>query len=301
MAIAILYHEEMREYDFGPGHPFRGDRYDIFPKFLKERIPEDDAYRFIKATPATEDDLLVICSKDYIDFTQSFYKAAHSGMIDYHAKFGLYHSMDNMPFDMPGRLEEAARLIVGQAKLGCDLIQKGTYNKAVSIGGGVHHAKYRFGEGFCLYNDVAFCALYFMQEYKLNRVLILDTDAHAGNGTSEYFYEEPKVLLIDLHQDPRSIYPGTGFADQIGSGKGKGFTINIPMPVRAGFDAYRLAFDELPSSLDALVQSGFMSSRYLTDENDFALKSHIEGEYFVVESTAPNGWKHRWLGLDARR
>jgi len=65
--------------------------------------------------------------------------------------------------------------------------------------------------------------------------------------------------------------------------------------------AYRLAFDELPSSLDALVQSGFMSSRYLTDENDFALKSHIEGEYFVVESTAPNGWKHRWLGLDARR
>jgi len=65
--------------------------------------------------------------------------------------------------------------------------------------------------------------------------------------------------------------------------------------------AYRLAYDELPSSLDALVQSGFMSSRYLTDENNFALKSRIEGEYFVVESTAPNGWKHRWLGLDARR
>jgi hypothetical protein len=65
--------------------------------------------------------------------------------------------------------------------------------------------------------------------------------------------------------------------------------------------AYRLAYDELPLSLDTLVQSGFMPSRYLTDENDFVLKSHIEGEYFVVESTAPNGWKHRWLGLDARR
>jgi hypothetical protein len=65
--------------------------------------------------------------------------------------------------------------------------------------------------------------------------------------------------------------------------------------------AYRLAYDELPSSLDALVESGFMCSRYLTDENNFALKSHIEGEYFVVESTAPDGWKHRWLGLDARR
>jgi hypothetical protein len=65
--------------------------------------------------------------------------------------------------------------------------------------------------------------------------------------------------------------------------------------------AYRLAYGELPSSLDILVQSGMMSDRYLTDENGFALKSRLEGEYFAVESTAPNGWKHRWLGLDARR
>jgi len=65
--------------------------------------------------------------------------------------------------------------------------------------------------------------------------------------------------------------------------------------------AYRLAYGELPSSLDTLVQSGMMSDRYLTDGNGFALKSRLEGEYFAVESTAPNGWKHRWLGLDARR
>jgi len=81
-----------------------------------------------------------------------------------------------------------------------------------------------------------------MREYRLERILILDTDAHAGNGTAEYFYEEPRVLFIDLHQDPRSIYPGTGFAHQIGSGRGKGFTINIPMPVYAGYDSYELAF-----------------------------------------------------------
>jgi hypothetical protein len=65
--------------------------------------------------------------------------------------------------------------------------------------------------------------------------------------------------------------------------------------------AYRLAFGELPTSLDVLVDSGIMPSRYLTDENNFPLKSWREGEYFVVENTAPNGWKHQWLGLDARR
>jgi len=70
-----------------------------------------------------------------------------------------------------------------------------------------------------------------MQEYKLERILILDTDAHAGNGTCEYFYEEPRVMFIDLHQDPRTLYPGTGFVEQIGSGKGRGFTINVPLPI----------------------------------------------------------------------
>jgi hypothetical protein len=65
--------------------------------------------------------------------------------------------------------------------------------------------------------------------------------------------------------------------------------------------AYRLAHGELPSSLGALVQSGIMSTRYLTDENGFSLDSRREGDWFVVESAAPDGWKHRWLGLDARR
>lgn len=65
--------------------------------------------------------------------------------------------------------------------------------------------------------------------------------------------------------------------------------------------AYRLAYGELPVSLEALVESGFLPSRYLTDENHVPLTSRCDGEFFVVESTAPQGWQHRWLGLDARR
>ena len=84
-----------------------------------------------------------------------------------------------------------------------------------------------------------------MQQYELERILILDTDAHAGNGTCEYFYEDARVLLIDLHQNPMTLYPGTGFADQIGHGKGKGFTINVPLPVNAGYDSYQLVFESI--------------------------------------------------------
>lgn len=250
MAIGILYQEGLKEYDFGPGHPFRGSRAEVFLQFLRQNIPEDDNYRILKAAPAVEEDLLLICHRDYIEFTREYFKAANLGL-SYPGPFYKYHSMDNMPVGRPGRLEEAARLVIGQAKAACDLVQKGTYKKVLSIGGGLHHAKPSFGEGFCLYNDVAFCGLYLMQEHGLERILILDTDAHAGNGTAEYFYEEPRVLFIDLHQNPRTLYPGTGFAHQVGAGRGKGFTVNVPMPVGSGYDSYKLVFDSI---VEPLVQ-----------------------------------------------
>ena len=254
MAITILYREELKEYDFGPGHPFRGDRYQIFPKFLREHLPEDDNYRMLKSEWATEKDLSLICQKEYIDFVGEYYKAAHFGYLRHlglSERANKFLSGDNIPPGKPGKLEEAARLIIGQAKLGCDLVQKGEFKKVVSLGGGMHHASRDYGDGFCIYNDVAFAAKYLIEKYGLERILILDTDAHAGNGksvhtgTCGYFYSNPKILFIDLHQDPRTIYPGAGFASDIGEGQGKGFTINIPLPTFASDDSYRLVFEEI--------------------------------------------------------
>ena len=244
MALAILYHQELREYDFGPGHSFHGDRYQTFPHILQANLAQDDTYRILAAEPATDEDLFLICQKEYISFTREYYRAANLGL-SVPGQFSRFQSGDNRPVGKPGKLEEAARLIVGQAKMACDLVQSNEFKKAVSIGGGMHHAKSAYGEGFCLYNDVAFCGQYLTREYNLERVLILDTDAHAGNGTMEYFYQEPGVLYIDMHQDPRTLYPGTGFVQQIGTGDGKGFTINIPMPVYAGYDSYEMVFNSI--------------------------------------------------------
>jgi acetoin utilization protein AcuC len=245
---AILYRDELKEYDFGPGHSFRGDRYQIFPKFLTQKLEPDDNYQFLKAEPATDEDLRLICDPEYITFTREFYRAANLGLGD-DSRFFIYQSMDNYPIGKPGKLEEAARIIIGQAKLAADLIQSEQYRKVISLGGGMHHAKRASGEGFCLYNDVAFTGIYLTEVLHLERVLILDTDAHAANGTAEYFDSDPRVLLIDLHQDPRSVYPGTGFANEIGSGKGTGRTVNVPMPIRAGNDSYRMVFEEIVEPL----------------------------------------------------
>lgn len=248
MTIAILYREELKEYDFGPGHPFRGDRYRIFPKFLAERLPPDNNYEIIKAGWATDEDLLRICHRDYIDFSKQYYRTANLGLAE-EGDFFQYHSLDNRPIGRPGKVEEGARLVIGQAKLAADLLQTGKYQKAISIGGGLHHAKAATGEGFCIYNDVAFTAIYLLDKYHLKKVMILDTDAHAGNGTAEYFRSDPRVLLVDLHQDPATIYPGTGFASEIGSGAGIGKTVNIPLPVNAGNDSCKLVFEQIVEPL----------------------------------------------------
>jgi acetoin utilization protein AcuC len=70
-----------------------------------------------------------------------------------------------------------------------------------------------------------------------------------GNGTADYFSSDPRVLLIDLHQDPSTIYPGTGFASEIGSGAGIGKTVNVPLPVNAGNDSYKYVFEQIVEPL----------------------------------------------------
>jgi acetoin utilization protein AcuC len=277
MPTPILYNEDLKEYDFGPGHPFRGDRYQIFPKFLAEHVKPDDKYFFLKSKPATEQDLRLICDPVYIKFTTEYFRAANLGQPTDDSAFFRYHTMDNFPRGRPGRLEEAARMIIGEAKAAVDLVQSGKQQKVVALGGGLHHAKRNSGEGFCLYNDVAFTGVYLLQQYYLERVLILDTDAHAGNGTSEYFYSDPRVLFIDIHQDPRTIYPGTGFAHEIGSGEGKGKTVNIPMPPGAGNISYKAVFEEIiePLTLEfkpqIIVRNGGSDPHFNDELTDLGL------------------------------
>ena len=250
MTVSILYREELREYDFGVGHPFRGDRYEIFPKVLKQHVPADGNYRFVVADTCTDDDLRLICSQEYIDFSRDYFLAANQGEVySKSMDFPKFHSLDNLPRGRPGKLEVASRMMIGQVKKAAELALKEREEIVICIGGNLHHAKPNYGEGFCIYNDNAFLAKHLLQEYGLERVMVLDTDAHQGNGTCDYFYTDPRVLFVDLHQDPTTLYPGVGFANDIGQEEGKGFTVNAPMPVYAGLDSYRIAFEQVVEPL----------------------------------------------------
>ena len=106
-----------------------------------------------------------------------------------------------------------------------------------------HHAVRDRAMGFCIFNNVAIAARFALRKFNLKRVLIADFDVHHGNGTQDAFYSDPGVLYFSTHQYP--FYPGTGWMDETGTGKGEGTTVNFPMAAGWGDDEYLRAFNEV--------------------------------------------------------
>jgi acetoin utilization deacetylase AcuC-like enzyme len=105
-----------------------------------------------------------------------------------------------------------------------------------------HHAESNRAMGFCLFNNVAVCARYLQEQYKVKRIAIIDWDVHHGNGTQQIFYEDPSVLYFSVHQFP--LYPGTGTERETGAAAGEGYTINCPLPAGQGDDRYVAVFEK---------------------------------------------------------
>lgn len=142
---------------------------------------------------------------------------------------------------------DLARLAAGSAAAAVDKIMSGEAKTGIALlrppG---HHAERNRVGGFCLFNNVAVAARQAQIVHGAKRVMILDFDVHHGNGTQDIFYDDPDVLFISLHLYIAGFfYPGTGAADETGSGSGKGATLNVPMPLGVGDEGYLQAYTEL--------------------------------------------------------
>jgi acetoin utilization protein AcuC len=239
---ALVYNPEINNYQFGKTHPFNGNRFLVFMDFLKKNLKDfEDYFEVIKPEAVSDKILELAHSKNYIEVIK---KASNGIMLP---DISDYISSDNIDFDtgyLPKGIDKPARIIVGTSLLAGELVFEGKFKKAIGIGGGLHHAKWNYGEGFCIYNDVVVCIKNLLKK-GVKRILILDTDAHAGNGVAEALKEENRTLFIDIHQNPLTLYPGTGFLNEVGKGKGEGFTVNIPLPPRAGDKSFEYCFEEI--------------------------------------------------------
>ena len=107
-----------------------------------------------------------------------------------------------------------------------------------------HHALSNRAMGFCIFNNAVIAAHYARNIYGLERIMIVDWDVHHGNGTQNAFYVDPGVLLVSLHQ--HNWYPKlSGELEQVGTGAGAGYTVNIPLPAGTGDRGYRAAIEQL--------------------------------------------------------
>ncbi len=208
--IPIYYNEYYRKYSFGPLHPFDPVRFPRFVELVNDTEAMTEVFEVRKAVEASLDDLSLVHSEIYIKKVLQLEKIGGRVSPDTPVKKGA---------------PKAAMNIVGGTIQACrDAAESGS---AVNLGG-LHHAGRDYGEGFCLFNDVAVGAQMLADEGK--KVCVFDTDAHQGNGTMDVFYQDPRVLFISIHQDPATLYPGRGYVHEVGKGAGKGYTVNIPMP-----------------------------------------------------------------------
>jgi len=129
-----------------------------------------------------------------------------------------------------------------------------------------HHAESDRAMGFCLFNNAAVAAEYALRRLGVQRILIVDWDVHHGNGSMHHFYGTDRVLFFSTHQYPH--YPGTGRLDEIGSGPGRGYTVNVPLPPGQGDEEYAAIFEQVlrPIAVEyapqiILVSAGFDIAR----------------------------------------
>lgn len=224
--VLVYKGNELASYGFGDPHPFGFDRHDVFQDELaKAELGE----RVLYGTPrrASVDDLLLFHTADYINLV-SKKSAEGRGFLDEGDTPALAGIFD------------AASDVVGTTLAAVDAIMDGTHKRAFVPIAGLHHAARDRAAGFCVFNDCGVAVEYLRKKYGLRRIAYVDIDAHHGDGVFYGFEDDPDLIFADLHEDGRYLYPGTGAAEETGTGRARGTKLNIPMaPGAEDSDFYR--------------------------------------------------------------
>lgn len=275
---AIIFTPKYHKHKTEPNHPENPKRLKVIMKELKKMklFAAAGQCRLVSPDMAGMEDLLLVHDSDYIKLVKLVCKGG-GGLLDLGDTVVAPESF------------EVARYAAGGALKAVDLILNEKCRNAFAlVRPPGHHAGPYYAGGFCVFNNVAIAAAHLIRRLGFERVLILDVDAHHGNGTQDIFYGTQKVLYISLHEDPRG-FPGTGFVDEVGECEGIGFTVNVPFPFGTGDNAYLKAFDDIVVPIIRQYKPQFVlaSIGYDGCRNDPVAKLNLSAIAFalIIEKT----------------
>ncbi len=233
----------------GPGHPERPERFDAAMAGLEKAGLLE---RMIRRgpRPVNREDLLLVHTAEYLAIAEGEIRSGEE-------------QLSTGDTAVSAQSWEAATRAAGCALAAVDAVMAGEISRAFCLmrppG---HHARPQQGMGFCVLNNIALAARHAQRRHGIERALIVDWDVHHGNGTQDTFYEDGSVFFFSTHQSP--WYPGTGSAEETGSGDGKGATLNCPFPAGAGRAEIYGAFEKklLPVMADFQPQFVFISAGF---------------------------------------
>ncbi|MCY4487688.1 MAG: histone deacetylase [Deltaproteobacteria bacterium] len=250
---AIVTDPVFLKHEPGPYHPENPQRIKTLLDLAGEVAGGGDRFELLPLRSAVQAELELGHGSDYIDLVRSTSE---------HDRFAL----DGDTITCRDSFGVALMAVGGFLQL-LDAVAASDYGNGFAMARPPgHHALRNRGMGFCLFNTVAIGARYLQEKHGARRVAIMDWDVHHGNGSQDAFYDDPSVLFLSTHQYP--YYPGTGAADEVGSGRGEGYTVNVPLPAGCGDAEYLAVFRDIivpaieryePDWL--LVSAGFDSHR----------------------------------------
>ena len=237
----VWYGDDAPWYDHGPQHPLRPARVILTRQLIHHYgIVDGDRVVETPARDASTEEILLVHDEDYVDAVT---QAGH-GQSGPWGRYG-FGPGDNPVFP---HMHEASARVAGASVAAAEAVLSGRAQHAFNPAGGLHHAMPGRASGFCVYDDPAI-AIAWLLEQGVGRVAYVDVDVHHGDGPQAIFYADPRVLTVSLHQDGRTLFPGTGFTDELGSGHARGTSVNVPLAPLTGDDGWLTAFRQVVAPL----------------------------------------------------